>query len=110
MLNYLETNELPENANFARDLILQADQYLSKDGLLYHVWYTPAKRHMPERNVVRLYIPKNMINLVLTCSHDHVLSAHFGFHRTFMCIMCTKKNSQTQGHSTYGHHEGAGSL
>ena len=83
MIDYLDKNELPEDANFARDLILQADQYFVRNELLYHVWYTPARKHMPERNVVRLYIPKNMINLVLTCSHDHVLSAHFGFHRTY---------------------------
>ena len=38
---------------------------------------------MPERNVVRLYVPKSMIDGVLTCCHDHVLAAHFGFHRTY---------------------------
>ena len=49
---------------------------------IYHIWHTPAKRHVPERNV-RLYIPRTVINTVLNNCHDHVLAAHFMFQRTY---------------------------
>ena len=38
---------------------------------------------MPERNVVRLYVPVTFIDTVLNNCHDHVLAAHFGFQRTY---------------------------
>jgi hypothetical protein len=67
----------------ARNIVLQADQYYAHEGLLYHIWHTPAKRHMPEKNVHRLYIPMQFIDTVLNNCHDHVLAAHFGFQRTY---------------------------
>ena len=83
MLQYLENDELPDNAIKARNVVLQADQYYAHEGLLYHIWHTPAKAHMPERNVHRLYIPVQLIDTVLNNCHDHVLAAHFGFQRTY---------------------------
>ena len=83
MLAYLDHETLPENVTLARDIVLQSDQYFSLNGLLYHIWHTPAKRHMPERNVVRLYVPVTFIDTVLNNCHDHVLAAHFGFQRTY---------------------------
>ena len=83
MLNYLENDELPDNAVKARNMVLQADQYYAHEGLLYNIWHTPAKRHMPEKNVHRLYIPVQYIDTVLNNCHDHVLAAHFGFQRTY---------------------------
>ena len=83
MLKYLENDELPDNAVKARNIVLQADQYYAHDGLLYNIWHTPAKRHMPEKNVHRLYIPVQFIDTVLNNCHDHVLAAHFGFQRTY---------------------------
>ena len=55
MLAYLDHEMLPDNVTQARDIVLQSDQYFSLNGLLYHIW------HMPERNVVRLYIPVTLI-------------------------------------------------
>ena len=83
MLSYLDRDELPENAAKARDIILQSDQYFSLNGLLYQIWHTPARRHLPERNTVRLYVPVTFIDTVLNNCHDHVLAAHFGFQRTY---------------------------
>lgn len=83
MMEYLEHDTLPKDSTKARDIILQSDHYFVHDGLLYHIWHTPAKRHMPERNVVQLYIPKTVIDTVLNNCHDHVLAAHFGFQRTY---------------------------
>ena len=83
MLLYLVQDVLPDDSIKARDIIIQSDQYFVHDQLLYHIWHTPAKRHVPERNVVRLYIPRTIIDTVLNNCHDHVLAAHFGFQRTY---------------------------
>lgn len=83
MINYLKHDTLPENTTKARDVVLQSEQYFLHDDLLYHIWNTPAKRHVPERNVVRLYVPKTVIDCVLNNCHDHILAAHFGFQRTY---------------------------
>jgi hypothetical protein len=83
MLTYLIHDNLPTDSTSARDIVIQSDQYFVHDELLYHIWHTPAKRHIPERNVVRLYIPKTIIDTVLNNCHDHVLAAHFGFQRTY---------------------------
>lgn len=86
MLKYLEQDILPDDQRQARDILLQADQYIVHEGLLYHIWHTPAKRHMPERNSVQLYIPVTCIDMVLNNCHDHTLAAHFGFQRTYSKI------------------------
>ena len=86
MLDFLEHDNLPNDAHKARNLLLQADQYYVQDGLLYHIWHTPAKRHMPERNTYQLYVPITFVDTVLNNCHDHVLAAHFGFQRTYSKI------------------------
>ncbi|XP_072036114.1 uncharacterized protein [Amphiura filiformis] len=86
MLNFLEHDKLPDDALKARNLLLQADQYYVHEGLLYHIWHTPAKRHMPERNTYQLYVPITFVDTVLNNCHDHVLAAHFGFQRTYSKI------------------------
>ena len=58
MMTYLVQDVLPADSVKARDIVIQSDQYFVHDELLYHIWHTPAKRHIPERNVIRLYIPK----------------------------------------------------
>jgi len=83
MMKYLVDDELPEDAQKARNLVLQSDQYYAHEGLLYHIWHAPSKRHMPEKNVHRLYIPVHFVDTVLNNCHDHVLAAHFGFQRTY---------------------------
>ncbi len=86
MLDFLTNDDLPDDDLKARNIILQADQYYAHEGLLYHVWHSPAKRHMPERNVFQLYVPVTCIDTVLNNCHDHVLAAHFGFQRTYSRI------------------------
>ena len=72
--------------NYRKILLLQSSHYSHK-GLFYHIWHTPAKRNVPERNITRLYIPLSYINIVLNSCHDHILSAHFGFQRTYNKII-----------------------
>jgi hypothetical protein len=86
MLEFLEHDKLPDNTQKAKNLLLQADQYYVQEGLLYHIWHTPAKRHLPERNVYQLYVPVTWVDTVLNHCHDHVLAAHFGFQRTYSKI------------------------
>lgn len=86
MLDFLEHDNLPDDDLKARNIVLQADQYYVNDGLLYHIWHTPAKRHMPERSTYQLYVPNTFVDTVLNNCHDHVLAAHFGFQRTYSKI------------------------
>ena len=83
LLRYLDQDILPNDQRQARDILLHADQYFVHEGLLYHIWHTPAKRHMPERNTMQLYVPVTMVDLVLNNCHDNVLAAHFGIQRTY---------------------------
>lgn len=71
MIDYLLHDNLPTDDVKARNIMLQADQYYAHGGLLYHIWHSPAKRHMPE------YVP-------VTCMIHR--SAHFGFQRTYSRI------------------------
>ena len=66
LLRYLDQDILPNDQRQARDILLHADQYFVHEGLLYHIWHTPAKRHMPERNTMQLYVPVTMVDLCLT--------------------------------------------
>jgi len=86
MLDFLERDKLPNDPQKAKHLLLQADQYYVHEGLLYHIWHTPAKRHMPERNTYQVYVPITFVDAVLNNCHDHVLAAHFGFQRTYSKI------------------------
>ena len=83
MIRFLDEDILPDNQRQARDILLQSDQYYVHEGILYHIWHTPAKRHMPERNTVQFYVPVTMIDIILNNCHDNVLAAHFGFQRTY---------------------------
>ena len=83
MLRYLDQDILPNDQRQARDILLHADQYFVHEGLLYHIWHTPAKRHMPERNTMQLCVPVTIVDLVLNNCYDHVLAAHFGIQRTY---------------------------
>ena len=83
LLRYLDQDILPDDQRQARDILLHADQYFVHEGLLYHIWHTAAKRHMPERNTMQLYVPVTMVDLVLNNCHDNVLAAHFGIQRTY---------------------------
>ena len=86
IIDYLESDVLPEDNKLARRLLLEVNQYFVHNGILYHVWHTPRNRRIPERNIVQLYIPSPYIDTVLHHCHDLVLSAHFGFHRTYSKI------------------------
>ena len=86
IIEYLESNTLPIDNRIARNLLLEVDQYFMYDGVLYHIWHTPRTSKVPERNIVQLYIPISCIDSVLYHCHDQVLSAHFGFHRTYSKI------------------------
>ena len=85
-IEYLDADILPDDEKQARQILFEAEHYFLQDCALYHMWYTPAKRHMPERTTVRLYVPHDYIDKVLTANHDDLLSAHFGFHKTYAKI------------------------
>ena len=86
MIRYIEADDLPDDEKQARKLIFEAERYCLHEGALYHVWQTPAKRHMPEKTTVQLYIPSDYIDMILLANHDDLLAAHFGFHKTYAKI------------------------
>ena len=57
----LENNVIPDNYKQARTLLLEANQYIMYNGILYNVWYIPRKGKMPEQDIVQVYIPETLV-------------------------------------------------
>ena len=64
MIDLLESNVVPTDKE-ARKLLLEVNQYFVYDGILYHVWYIPRTRRLPERDIVQLYIPHTRVDTIL---------------------------------------------
>ena len=64
MIDLLESNVVPTDKE-ARKLLLEVNQYFVYDGILYHVWYIPRTRRLPERDIVQLYIPHTLVDTIL---------------------------------------------
>ena len=85
---YLKRRELPRNARKARKIILESEQYILDDDVLYHL-YTPRTRKIPdnERIIRQLAVPIQLRDDVLKSYHDSLFGGgHQGFDRTYASI------------------------
>ena len=85
---YLDTNELPTTKAEARNVILQSEQYILDNGVLFQL-YTPRTRSVPQHQAVirQLAVPKSWRADVLRSYHDSLLGGgHQGFDRTYAAI------------------------
>ena len=88
MYMYLKYEQLPKNAQIARQLIIESQQYAMLNDRLYHLYQSRAKRKDPQARLEhQLVVPKCLRPDVLHAFHDSATGAcHPGFKRTFESI------------------------
>ena len=85
-LAYLEQDQLPEDDKLARRLMLESQDYVVNNGLLYHLYYPRGQGHRTERLVRQLVVPFPLRNDILLSFHDSLLGSHFATERTYQAI------------------------
>ena len=84
MIHYLEDGTLPKDDNAARRLILEAQDHVLCDGVLFHLFYPRGKGHRSERTTKQLVVPHALRDDVLLSYHDSLIGGgHQGIERTF---------------------------
>ena len=85
MIKYLEDDELPDNVRHAKRITVEADNYITDDGILYHLYYRRAKGlPKPERLIKQLVVPRPLRAQALQAYHDLLIGGgHQGFERTY---------------------------
>ena len=87
---YLQNQILPDDEKYAKYIVIEANQYVLKDGTLYHV-FQPRSRHNAANDLDRLILQLALPNVkrldVLKAYHDcQAGGGHFGVNRTFGAI------------------------
>ena len=84
MIHYLEEGTLPKDDKAARRLILEAQDHVLCDGVLFHLFYPRGKGHRSERTTKQLVVPHTLRDDVLLSYHDSLIGGgHQGIERTF---------------------------
>ena len=60
MLDYLMHDNLPADDVKARNIVLQTDQFSAHEGLLYHIWHSPAKKTYAREKCLSAVCPCNL--------------------------------------------------
>ena len=85
IIDYLTDGSLPDDDKVARKTIMQAEQYVIDDGLLYHLYSPRVKNMNKARPVIKqLAIPRTMRNDIMVGYHDN--NGHAGFDRLYASI------------------------
>ena len=85
---YIQSDELPQDADQARKLAAEKDAYVILDGQLFHL-HSRRTRSIPkeERMMQQLVIPKKSRIDILQHYHDSIMGGgHQGFERTYHAI------------------------
>ena len=83
---YAEDNVLPPDDKLARRLLLESQDYVMDNGLLFHLYYPRGQGHRIERLVKQLVFPFPLRNDILLSFHDSLLGGHFATERTYQSI------------------------
>ena len=87
MIQYLSDGVLPSDDKAARKLILESEDHILDEGVLYHLWYPRAPGHRNDRVIKQLVVPVQLRNDVLLSFHDSLIGgAHQGIERTYSII------------------------
>lgn len=87
MIDYIEKNILPDDRKEARVIIMEAQDHLIDEGILYHLWYPRTGGTKNQRVVKQVVVPKVLRNDILLANHDSLLAgAHQGIDRTYQLI------------------------
>ena len=85
-IDYLESGCLPEEDKLARRLILESQDYLLQNGVLYHLYYPRGQGHRSDRVVRQLVVPFSLRNDLLLSFHDSLIGGHFATERTYQTV------------------------
>ena len=82
IINYFETERLPNNSSAARAIMHTIDHYyLDPNGLLCHLW-VPKGRRIPGIKS-QLVVPAPLRHEILIGGHDDPLAGHLGVNKTY---------------------------
>jgi len=82
IFDYIENGILPDDDKSARKLILESEQFLIDDGILYHIFHPRTKRlNVIKPTVQQLCVPGVLREELLTAYHDN--NAHVGRERLY---------------------------
>ena len=85
MRKYLQTKELPQDDITARHIVLESDQFVMQDGILFHL-FTGTKTRSSNLTRRQCAVPGSLRDLVLHMCHDDVTAGHLGFNKTYQKI------------------------
>lgn len=87
LIQYLQQGILPADQRIARRIMLDAQDHVIDNQILYHLWYPRGPGHLHERVVRQLVVPHALRNDVLLSYHDSFMAgAHQGVDRTYQSI------------------------
>ena len=85
MYNYMVHGKLPDNKTEQQKLIISSEQYVVRNGVLYHFVDAKSKKHKRgEESFSQLVVPKSLREDVILAYHDG--NAHLGFDKTYSAI------------------------
>ena len=88
ILDYLCSDELPQNARAARKITAQAQSYVMTDDVLYH-FYSARTRGVPRlaRLIKQLAVPNSLREDIIASYHDSIAGGgHLGIDGTYTAI------------------------
>ena len=81
LLNYIESETLPESQKLAREILLKHSDYALISGMLFHSRHAKSKRSKTHHKY-QLVVPRSMVQDILYMHHDSPLAAHGGIQDT----------------------------
>lgn len=83
---YMVDKELPNRGRFDKRVILESQDYVLDEGVLYHFYYPKGRGHCVDRLVKQLAVPHQLRDDVLRSYYDSLLEGHQGKDRTYQTI------------------------
>ena len=85
LYQYMVNDRLPENETEQKRVIISSEQYVVREGILYHFLDTKSKKNKRgEESFSQLVVPKCLREDIILSYHDG--NAHLGFDKTYSAI------------------------
>ncbi|CAG2231626.1 unnamed protein product [Mytilus edulis] len=86
IIKYILDKELPDKTRQARKTVIESQDYIIDEDVLFHLYYPKGKGHRADRIVKRLAVPLTLRDDILKSYHDSLLGGHNGIERTYHTI------------------------
>ncbi|MES9884855.1 MAG: reverse transcriptase domain-containing protein [Sedimenticola sp.] len=84
LINYLLNDELPSNRKESKDILIETQDYIVDDAILFHFYYPRGKKRDLTTAIKQLVIPSKLKTDILKACHD--CSSHFGVEKSYLLI------------------------